>query len=110
MDDRSRRVGLNEALFREVNERIEAVSESLQITNETIAILCECGDESCTERVDVGLADYERIRDDGELFFIRPGHQADDVEDVVERNSGWEVVRKKPGEPAEFARKLDPRS
>lgn len=110
MDDRARRLGLNEALFREVNERIQRVSESLQMTSEQLAILCECGDESCTERVDVSIADYERIRADPTLFFVQPGHEAPDVEDVVERGPGWDVVRKRTGGPAELATELDPRS
>jgi hypothetical protein len=110
VDERQRRVGMNEALFREVNERIERVSERLQVTSEKIGILCECGDDVCTERVDVALPEYERIRADGALFFVRPGHETPDVEDVVERGDGWDVVRKKGGEPAELARELDSRS
>jgi hypothetical protein len=110
VDERARRIGLNESLFREVNDRIERVTETLQVTSETIAILCECGDDSCTERVDVALSDYERVRKDPELFFVRPGHEIPDVEDIVESGSGWDVVRKKPGPSAELARELDPRS
>ena len=110
MDDRHRRVGVNEALFREVNERIERASETLQVKGETLAILCECGDDACTERVEVALADYERVRNDPTLFFVRPGHETPEVEDVVERGADSDVVRKKPGEPAELARDLDPRS
>lgn len=110
MEERARRLGLNEALFREVNERIESVSESLQITTEQLAILCECGDESCTERVEVSIADYERVRTDSTLFFVRPGHEAPEVEDVVERGREWDVVRKRTGGPAELADELDPRS
>lgn len=110
MDERAHRLGLNEALFREVNERIEQVSESLQITTEQLAILCECGDESCTERVEVSTTDYERIRADPTLFFVLPGHEAPEVEDIVEQTRGWDVVRKRNGGPAELARELDPRS
>lgn len=110
MDERQRRVGVNEVLFREVNERIERVSEALQVTNERLAILCECGDESCTERVEVSLPDYERVRADGALFLIRPGHETVDVEDVVEETPAFHVVRKKDGGPAELAREHDPRS
>jgi hypothetical protein len=110
VDERARRIGMNEALFREVNERIERVSETLQVTTEKIAILCECGDEACTERVDVGLGDYERIRADGTLFFVRPGHETPDVEDVVEHGGGWDIVRKRAGDPAKLARELDPRT
>jgi hypothetical protein len=109
MEERERRLGLNEALFREVNERIERVTETLQVEGERIAILCECADDTCTERVDVTLTDYERIRRDPELFFIFPGHDAPDVEDVVEQGPGWEIVRKKSGDPADLATELDPR-
>jgi hypothetical protein len=110
MNERQRRLGVNEVLFREVNERIERVSQTLEVTNERLAILCECGDESCTERVEVPLADYERIRGDGALFLIRPGHETLDVEDVVEETPAFHVVRKKNGGPAELAREHDPRS
>ena len=109
MDERARRIGHNEALFREVNERIEKVSEELQVAGEGLAILCECGYESCTERVEVSTADYERIRSDPTLFFVRPGHEIPDVEDVVERGDEFDVVRKQSGAPAELARELDTR-
>ena len=109
MDERQSRVGKNEALFREVNERIERVTESLQVTTESLAILCECGDASCTEQFRVALADYERIRSDATLFFVQSGHEEPDVEDVVEQTPDYDVVRKKPGEAAELARELHTR-
>ena len=108
-DDRERRIGKNEALFREVNERIERVAGSLQLTTERLAILCECGDDSCTERIDVTLADYERIRRDSELFFVCRGHEQADVEDIIEQTDDYDVVRKKAGPAAELAHELDPR-
>jgi maleate cis-trans isomerase len=109
MDARAARLGRNEALFREVNERIERVSQTLQMTSETIAILCECASESCVERIEVLLPEYERIRRDAELFFVRSGHEEPDVEEVVETYDRYDVVRKHPGGPAELARELDPR-
>ena len=56
------------------------------------------------------LPDYERVRADGALFLIRPGHETVDVEDVVEETPAFHVVRKKDGGPAELAREHDPRS
>jgi hypothetical protein len=109
VDERQRRIGKNEALFREVNERIERVTASLQITTERIAILCECGDDSCTERIEVSLPEYDRVRQDSTLFFVCSGHEEPDVEIVVELNEGYDVVRKKAGPAAELARELDPR-
>jgi hypothetical protein len=109
VDERQRRIGKNEALFREVNERIERVTESLQLTTERIAILCECADGSCTERIEVSLPEYERVRQDSTLFFVSIGHEKPDVESVVEQNEEYDVVRKKEGPAAELARELDPR-
>jgi hypothetical protein len=109
MDPRKARLGKNEALFREVNERIERISETLQVTTETIDILCECASETCVERIVVPLPDYERIRRDPELFFVHRGHEEPDIEDVVEQTENYDVVRKRPGGPAELARELDTR-
>jgi hypothetical protein len=109
VDERARRVGYNEGLFREVNERIEQVTHALQATSDRLGILCECGDQTCTERLDVPVVDYERIRADPRLFFVRSGHEIPDVEDVVEQTTEYDVVRKKEGPPAELARELDPR-
>jgi hypothetical protein len=108
-EERQRRIGRNEALFREVNERIERVSASLDATD-TIGILCECGDESCTDKIDVSLATYERVRQEPTLFFVRPGHAKPDVERVVEQPEAYEVVRKTAGPAVEYARELDPRN
>ena len=65
MEGRERRIGQNEVLFREVNERIERLSQSLQSTD-SITILCECGDASCAEQVE-SRVEYERMRRDPTL-------------------------------------------
>jgi hypothetical protein len=107
VDERERRIGQNEALFREVNERIERLSRSLQATD-SITILCECADASCTEQIEISLSKYQRIRQDSTFFFVRPGHEQTDIEDVVEQAEEYYVVRKTDG-AAEVARELDPR-
>ena len=109
MEERERRIGLNEALFREVNERIERVSGALQTGTGTIAILCECGNETCVEHIEVSVSEYERIRSDSLLYVIATGHEIPDAEEVVERGDGWEVVRK-GGVASEVAEETDPRS
>jgi len=110
MDDRERRIGRNEALYRSVNERIEDLNEAFGTLTDTMTVVCECGDGSCAQQIDVPVADYERVRSDPELFLIVPGHEIADVEDVVERHDAFDVVRKREGGPAEVARELDPRS
>jgi hypothetical protein len=109
VSERERRIGRNEALFREVNDRIERVAETMQVTTNTIQIICECGNQSCTEQLTVPVTEYERIRSDSELFFVRNGHERPEMEHVVERHGDYNVVRKEPGDAARLAHELDPR-
>lgn len=111
MDERARRIGLNEAVFRTVNEQIETLNRQFaSIGDRTMDIVCECGDGGCMERVAVSVEDYERVRGDAAQFFVLPGHEIPDVEDVVEEGPGWNVVRKKEPGPARIAEETDPRS
>jgi hypothetical protein len=110
MDERERRIGLNESVFRQVNERVEDLNRAFSQVTETMDVVCECGDASCIDQIIVSLPDYERVRSDPTLFFIVPGHQAPDVETVVEEQAGFAVVRKDEGDEAELARETDPRS
>jgi hypothetical protein len=109
-DARARRVGLNEAIFRQVNEQIRDVNRDLGTDEGMLTVICECGHSDCTERLEVSVSAYERIRSDSTLYVIAPGHEIPAVERVVEQADGFEVVRKDEGEPAELSRKLDPRS
>jgi hypothetical protein len=108
VEEREQRLGRNEALFREVNERIERVSGALRTGTDTMTILCECGNEDCVEHIEVSLSEYERVRGESTLFFVRPGHAKPEVEEVVQHHDEYDVVRKnRPA--AEIARDLDPR-
>jgi hypothetical protein len=106
--ERELRIGRNEALFREVNERIERVSGALRTEADSMPILCECGTETCVEHIEVSVSDYERIREASTLFFVRQGHARSDVEEVVEHHDDYDVVRK-IDQAADMARDLDPR-
>jgi hypothetical protein len=111
MDERTRRIGENEALFRQINEEVEAVNRSLaQLTDETVHIVCECGSLECQERVPVPLAHYEEVRQDSALFMVAPGHELPSTEVVVEERPRYYVVRKHDGGPARLAARTDPRS
>ena len=108
-DEQGRRAGLNEAIFREVNEQIRSLDEELGDESGTISVICECGDADCTDRLDVRVSDYERIRGDSSLYVIARGHWLPEVERVVERRDDWEVVHKL-GVAREIADETDPRS
>ena len=109
MDSRQQRVAKNEALFRQVNERIEDVNESLG-ADEPADFLCECGDENCTAPVSVTLAEYEQVRSDPTHFVIAHGHDVIDVERVIGENERFAVVKKLSGEAERIAVETDPRS
>jgi hypothetical protein len=110
MEERGRRVGKNEALFREVNEQVEALTRRFAYEGEdTIDIVCECGDLTCIERIVVPLATYERVRAEATFFFVKPGHQQVDIEDVVEQTGAYNVVRKREDAATLIAEATDPR-
>jgi hypothetical protein len=110
LTERARRIGLNEAVFREVNERIRGLAGRFGLTTQPLDLVCECGDATCAERIVMTLGDYERIRADPALFAVVPGHEAEDVEAVVEESKGYAVIRKHEGGESELARATDPRS
>jgi hypothetical protein len=110
MDERARKIGENEALYRTVNERIEGLNQVFGTLTDTMTVICECGDGACAEQIEITVADYERIRSDPTLFVIVSGHEIPDVEDVVETQDTFDVVRKHEGDPADLAQERDPRS
>jgi hypothetical protein len=106
---REERIGMNEAVFRDVNERIQDVANSFEMTSEPLDLICECGDASCVERISLSRGEYEQMRSDPQLFAVSPGHVVPDVEKVVANRPGYDVVRKYKGITAEIAQKTDPR-
>ena len=50
------------------------------------------------------VREYEELRSVPEQFVIAQGHAAPDIEDVVAKGEGWQIVRKRSGKPAEIAR------
>jgi hypothetical protein len=99
LDGRLAKQARNEALFREVNERIASLGESAQAWSPdgTIEFLCECGEEDgCGQRVRVPLDVYERIRSQDDRFFVRPGHETPEIERAVEWTDDYVVVDKIP--------------
>jgi hypothetical protein len=110
VDDRQRRIGENEIIFREVNERVRETNETFDVRTGAAEFVCECGTASCVERVGMTLADYEQVRSDPTQFFVIPGHEFPEVESVVRRGDRFLVVRKDVGEPEKLALETDPRA
>jgi hypothetical protein len=105
MDKRLERTARNEALIREVNERIEQVGKaaeeaSLAPEEAFFEFLCECGgdddDLSCVEHVQMTIEEYESVRSQDDRFAVYPGHEKEPLERVVARNERFVVVDKRP--------------
>ena len=103
--ERSRKAAHNQALMREVNERIEQLAEDAAHPE----FLCECANQECTQTIELSIAEYEAIRSSPERFPVKPGHDYPEFERVVDKNERFAVVEKF-GEAARVVRKLDPRS
>jgi hypothetical protein len=94
-------IAKNEGLLRDVNDRIEEVSQRFSEGDRhpaaaEAAFLCECGREGCTESLRMTIGEYENVRSVKALFVVSPGHEDASVEDVVERHECYTVVRKRP--------------
>jgi hypothetical protein len=108
--DRHERAARNQSLFREVNEKIESVSQDA--SSMFLEFSCECADTECFENVSLTLEEYEYVRRIPTHFFVKPGHVYRDVERVVETDGHgdrFEVVEKF-GDAGTLAVRLDPRS
>ena len=98
MDPREARLAKNEALLREVNDRIHEVGERLQVLpdDELLEFRCECGRPECEEFISLTAREYEHVRSDNDRFALVPGHEDAEIERVVERDERYVVVDKRP--------------
>ena len=56
------RTGENEALFREVNERLKERKRDDLAWQAPSEWICECAEETCTERIVMSPLEYEQLR------------------------------------------------
>ena len=110
LDERGRRVGHNEALFREINERLRELNESFSAFSGVLEVVCECGDVECIEMLTLTPAEYERIRSTPTWFAVIPGHEITEVETVIARHAAYDVVEKHLGSAIEEVVARDPRA
>jgi hypothetical protein len=110
---REERLGANEALFREVNERVAEVAEQFiagEIPDSRVDFNCECGNTDCTEQIAMTVVEYEAVRAEPTHFAVTPGHAVLEIERVVERHPNYLVVEKQDPDAEEVARETDPRT
>jgi hypothetical protein len=98
----------NEAIFRDANERIEAVRNELSEFEGKTPFFCECGDAGCREIIRLELVEYEAVRANPAAFVLARGH-ADSDGRVVAEQDGYLIVEKE-GAARRVAVETDPRS
>src|SRR6266516_3245530 len=99
------RLARNQALFREVNERLLELAEGFQ--DGSMQFVCECSNEDCTQTVTMNHEEYESVRSHSTFFVIASGHEVLEVENVVDRRDGWTIVQKVTA--SDYAVETDPR-
>ena len=103
------RAARNEALFREVNESIDAATTD--ITPMFTEFMCECANGTCFEHVPLTSEEYASVRKMGPVFFVlKPGHSDPELERVVGGEAERYEIVEKHGIAAEVAAELEPAS
>jgi len=93
------RLAMNEALFRDINERINEGSMRLQPFDgdepRYWLFVCECASAACVDHIEVTKEEYEEVRADPTHFAVLPGHENPDLETVAWRTERFVVVEKR---------------
>jgi hypothetical protein len=75
-----------ENVFREINEAFLKLDHP--------RFICECSDASCAEAIDVSAETMRSLREDRNLYVIKPTHLNTDLEELIEPHPEFAIVRK----------------
>jgi hypothetical protein len=102
---RAERLTHNQALFRDINERVEQLVGRASDTTAREEFLCECASDACVQHITITLEQYREVRSSPVTFAVAAdeAHVFADIEQVVARHEGYWVVEKQ-GKAAEVAR------
>jgi hypothetical protein len=88
----SKRVA-NQAVFRNVNERISDLNEAFSVQLDLDAqVVCECPDLGCIQTISITPAEYGRIRENKTWFIVVADHIDPELQEVVEAHEHFAVV------------------
>jgi hypothetical protein len=111
MTELQERGALNQARYREHNERIEAHNRMHHWVDPPMPDwICECAYGDCAEPVRMTIAEYEAVRAEPTHFLVAPSsdHVLEPIENVVARHDRYWIVEK-DGRAGEVSEELDPR-
>lgn len=102
----------NEMIFRRINEKVGADLDALDemhaedgndhLKHDDLILLqfkCECSDENCSVRIPLQLSKYREIHYDRSAFIVKVNHQVDEIEKIIQKEDGYDVVQKKNSTP-----------
>lgn len=108
----------NEVVFRKANQRVQEGFDELKSISEEdgaapieadpdmlFRFVCECSDENCTKRINLTLEEYNTIHHSSRYFVLCHGHEVPEIEDIVQTERDYIVVRKHK-EPPQDAEEL----
>ncbi len=99
-----------QSLLRDVNERVREINATFGEILPLSEWICECADDTCTQRVELTQAEYEAVRANARRFAVLPSdvHVNPRIEWVVGQTERYWVVEKF-GLAGELAARVDPR-
>lgn len=102
-----RRLAENEVLFREFNEGVQRQLEDLRamakahgeeslLGEEDIPLYfyCECSKKDCEKRIKIKPSRYDEIHKNRKHFTILCGHEAEEIERVIAKETNFCVIEK----------------
>lgn len=88
------RAGRNEALFREVNDKIAQLEERLDSGNDWLPVICECARPDCAAKIQILTSEYVSVRSHPHRFIVSPGHEQSEIEQAIGEGPNYVIVEK----------------
>ncbi len=88
------RIVKNESLLRQINEGIAGAAAEHGRGDSQLPYVCECPVLECGRILHLTLAKYQAVRQHPARFLVANGHEVEGVEEVVERQARYLVVKK----------------
>jgi hypothetical protein len=79
-------------LIREVNERIRKLNTTLGAVGGHYAVICECDEFGCVERIEVPAKLHVAVCALADCFIVKAGHERPGAERVIGRGESFLVV------------------
>ena len=100
MDDSTRRrLTKNEVIFRAVNEDAQDFIRHTKGDKAQLDFYCECSHRSCTQRITLSTEQYANLHGNKRQFIAIDGHELPEIEKIVSKEDGYNVIEKYSNPP-----------